>query len=131
MPVLFDHDCRIIQDFFVCLHTNCEPKRHGRQGEMAMAGARHHLERCRHVSYHHDGDRTPACVGQAYHTFLTDNGFRDYYKPADILFDACAEGRLLILSPWPYDSGKQHISRTDCVALNAMAEEIAEQGTKS
>ena len=55
---------------------------------------------------------------------LTDNGFRDYYKPADVLFDACAEGRLLILSPWPYDGGKRHISRADCVALNAMAEEI-------
>ena len=56
---------------------------------------------------------------------LTDNGFRDYYKPTDILFDACAAGRLLILSPWSYDSGKRHISRADCVALNAMAEEIA------
>ena len=55
---------------------------------------------------------------------LTDNGFRDYYKPADILFDACAVGRLLILSPWPYDGGKRHISRSECVALNAMAEEI-------
>ena len=55
---------------------------------------------------------------------LTDNGFRDYYKPSDTLFDACAAGRLLILSPWPYDGGKRHISRADCVALNAMAEEI-------
>jgi len=55
---------------------------------------------------------------------LTDNGFRDYYKPADMLFDACAAGRLLILSPWPYDSGKRHISRADCMALNAIAEEI-------
>ena len=55
---------------------------------------------------------------------LTDNGFRDYYKPADSLFDACAGGRLLILSPWPYDGGKRNISRADCVALNAMAEEI-------
>ena len=55
---------------------------------------------------------------------LTDNGFRDYYKPADILFDACAAGRLLILSPWPYDGGKRHISRADCVALNTMAEDI-------
>lgn len=41
-----------------------------------------------------------------------------------LLFDACAAGRLLILSPWPYDGGKRHISRADCVALNAMAEEI-------
>ena len=55
---------------------------------------------------------------------LTDNGFRDYYKPADELFNACAAGRLLILSPWPYDEGKRHISRSECVALNAMAEDI-------
>ena len=55
---------------------------------------------------------------------LADNGFRDYYKPSDALFDACAAGRVLILSPWPYDANKRHISRADCVALNAMAEEI-------
>lgn len=55
---------------------------------------------------------------------LADNGFRDYYKPVDELFDACAAGRLLILSPWIYDEEKRHISRSECVALNAMAEEI-------
>lgn len=58
---------------------------------------------------------------------LADNGFRDYYKPIDCLFDGCAAGRVLILSPWPYDSGKRHISREECVALNAMAEEICRQ----
>ena len=58
---------------------------------------------------------------------LADNGFRDYYKPSDTLFDACAAGRLLILSPWAYDPGKRHISRADCVALNAMAEEFCRQ----
>ena len=65
---------------------------------------------------------------QEQHPFilLTDNGFRDYYKPADALFEACAAGRLLILSPWPYDEGKRHISRSECVALNAMAEVICE-----
>lgn len=57
--------------------------------------------------------------------YLADNGFRDYYKPADGLFDAVAAGKMLILSPWAYDAGKRHISRTDCIALNAMAEEIA------
>ena len=57
---------------------------------------------------------------------LTDNGFRDYYKPSDVLFDACAAGRVLILSPWQYDAGKRHISRADCVALNNMAEEIVQ-----
>ena len=55
---------------------------------------------------------------------LADNGFRDYYKPIDILFDACASGRVLILSPWAYDANKRHISRAECVALNTMAEEI-------
>ena len=63
---------------------------------------------------------------QEQHPFilLTDNGFRDYYKHADALFEASAAGRLLILSPWQYDDGKRHISRSECVALNAMAEEI-------
>lgn len=55
---------------------------------------------------------------------LADNGFREYYKPVDSLFDACAAGRVLILSPWPYNANKRHISRADCMALNAMAEEI-------
>lgn len=55
---------------------------------------------------------------------LTDNGFRDYYKPTDALFDAVAAGRLLILSPWPYDPTKRGISRSECVALNGMAADI-------
>ena len=58
---------------------------------------------------------------------LADNGFREYYKPSDALFDACSAGRVLILSPWPYDAGKRHISREECVALNGMAEEICNQ----
>lgn len=56
--------------------------------------------------------------------YLADNGFRDYYKPSDVLFDAVAAGRVLILSPWEYDPSKKHISRADCVALNSMAEQI-------
>ena len=58
---------------------------------------------------------------------LADNGFRDYYKPSDALFDACAAGRVLILSPWPYNVEKRKISREECVALNGMAEEICNQ----
>ena len=56
---------------------------------------------------------------------LADNGFRDYYKPSANLFDGVAAGRVLILSPWEYDATKRHISRADCMELNAMAEEIA------
>ena len=56
--------------------------------------------------------------------YIADNGFGDYFKPSDLLFDAVAEGRLLILSPWPYDPDKHHVTRTDCVAMNKMAEDI-------
>ena len=56
--------------------------------------------------------------------YLADNGFRDYYKPQDNLFDAVAAGRALILSPWDYDPTKRHVSRAECVEMNNMAEEI-------
>ena len=56
--------------------------------------------------------------------YIADNGFRDYYKPGDGLFDAVAAGRVLILSPWEYDPSKRHVTRPECVAMNQMAEEI-------
>ena len=56
--------------------------------------------------------------------YIADNGFRDYYKPSDGLFDSVAAGRVLILSPWEYDPAKRHVSRAECVAMNQMAEEI-------
>ena len=59
--------------------------------------------------------------------YLAENGFKDYYKPSALLFDAVADNRLLILSPWPYDPSRKHVSRADCIALNAMAEEICAQ----
>ena len=59
--------------------------------------------------------------------YLTDNGFRDYYKPQDSLFGAVARKQVLILSPWEYDADKKHISREECVAMNRMAEEICKE----
>ncbi len=56
--------------------------------------------------------------------YIAANGFRDYYKPADGLFDAVADGRMLILSPWEYDADKHHVSREECVLMNRIAEEI-------
>ena len=38
--------------------------------------------------------------------------------------DSVAAGRVLIVSRWPYDERKRHISRSECVAPNGMAEEI-------
>ena len=57
--------------------------------------------------------------------YIADNGFGQYFKPSDALFDAVADGRLLILSPWTYDSRKKHVARAECVEMNKMAEEIA------
>ena len=56
--------------------------------------------------------------------YIADNGFRDYYKPQENLFDAVANKKALILSPWDYDPHKKHVSRAECVAMNQMAEEI-------
>ena len=56
--------------------------------------------------------------------YIADNGFSRYFKPSDALFDAVAEGCLLLLSPWPYDSGKKRVTREECVAMNNMAEDI-------
>ena len=57
--------------------------------------------------------------------YIADNGFRDYYKPQDSLFDAVARKQVLILSPWEYDPHKKQVTRNECVEMNKMAEEIA------
>ena len=56
--------------------------------------------------------------------YIADNGFGQYYKPSAALFDAVAAGRMLILSPWPFDPKKRHVTRAECVLMNHMAEEI-------
>lgn len=60
--------------------------------------------------------------------YIADNGFRDYYKPQDSLFDAVARKEVLILSPCEYDPSKRHVNRAECVAMNQMAEEICALG---
>ena len=55
---------------------------------------------------------------------IADNGFGEYYKPADGLFEAVAAGQVMILSPWEYDPQKRHVTREECVVMNKMAEEI-------
>ena len=57
--------------------------------------------------------------------YLASNGFGDYYRPQGDLFEAVAAGEVLILSPWIHDPEKKKISRSECVQLNALAEEIA------
>ena len=59
-----------------------------------------------------------------YIIYLSDNGFGNYFKPSDLLFDAVDAGNVLILSPFPHDPSKRGITRPECVALNGMAADI-------
>lgn len=52
---------------------------------------------------------------------LQENGFTEMTKPAGSRFDACAEGRLLILSPWEHHNQRMNVSRGQCLSLNEMA----------
>lgn len=57
---------------------------------------------------------------------LRENGFPKLYKPAGEGFYACAEGRLLQVCPWEYHFDRRTITREQCLALNRLAEDIAE-----
>ena len=55
---------------------------------------------------------------------LLDNGLDPISKPSGERFRACAEGRLLLLSPFPHRNNHITISRTTCEMLNALAWDI-------
>lgn len=55
---------------------------------------------------------------------LLTNGFPPHYKPPGRYFDACADGRLLMVAPFPHQRSKQTITREQCLALNEWARAI-------
>ena len=55
---------------------------------------------------------------------LQENGFAPLAKPGGRRFDACAQGRLLLLAPWEYHNERRDIKRSQCHALNDMAAAI-------
>ena len=57
---------------------------------------------------------------------LQENGFTELAKPGGARFDACAEGRLLILAPWEHRNRRLTINRSQCLSLNDMARAICE-----
>lgn len=59
---------------------------------------------------------------------IVENGFTDYTKPSGEQFDACAEGRLLLLAPWEHHTDNRKLTQQQCQAMNLMAIEI-QQGT--
>ena len=52
---------------------------------------------------------------------LLPNGFSPYYKPQGHYFEACGEGRLLFLTPYPYSTQKVVLTRSVCNYLNVLA----------
>jgi hypothetical protein len=61
---------------------------------------------------------------------LKNMGFSKYEKPSGKLFEACAEGRLLLLAPaaWPYQTQAKPMTRFDAIALNRIAQWLAGDG---
>lgn len=57
---------------------------------------------------------------------LTDQGFEARFKPKGRNFDLCAEGRLLLLAPWPENFGRKSTSGyTEFHKMNDLAQAIS------
>ena len=56
--------------------------------------------------------------------FLTPWGFTKFSKPGHQYFEACSEGRFLILAPWEHQNEKIHLTRAMCLTLNRMTQQI-------
>ncbi len=57
---------------------------------------------------------------------LKNKGFSPFTKPSGVQFDACAEGRLLMLAPaaWPYSPEQKALTRIEACVLNRLAQLI-------
>ena len=55
------------------------------------------------------------------------NGFTPLSKPKGEQFDACAEGRLLMLSNWPHSNERITLTAWDCQQMNLMAQELSHE----
>ena len=55
---------------------------------------------------------------------LQENGFAPLAKPGGRRFNACAEGRLLLLAPWEHHNDKRVIKHSQCLDLNEMVRTI-------
>ena len=58
---------------------------------------------------------------------LLDNGLDPLSKPSGERFLACAEGRLLLLSPFPHRNNRITVTRATCEQLNGLAWDIARE----
>lgn len=59
---------------------------------------------------------------------LRNEGFEERFKPQGIEFELCAEGRLLLLAPWPEALNRAVVTRRQALAMNSLAEKLAAIG---
>lgn len=57
---------------------------------------------------------------------IVENGFTPLSKPHGEQFEACAQGRLLMLSPWEHHNEKRKLTAEHCRQMNLMALELCE-----
>ena len=58
--------------------------------------------------------------------FLTPWGFNSFSRPGHQYYEACSEGRFLILAPWEHQNERVNLTRAMCNELNEMAQELAD-----
>ena len=80
-----------------------------------------------------DGERQIAreALAAGYRLVTMHNkGFSKFQKPSGRYFDACAEGRLLMLAPvaWPYQPNEKPMTRADATAMNRLCQWLAGDG---
>lgn len=56
--------------------------------------------------------------------FLSPSGFNEYSRSGNRFYEACAEGRFLILAPWPHNNRETPLTRQMCLELNAMVKAL-------
>lgn len=57
---------------------------------------------------------------------ITKNELGEKFKPAKMLFDLCAEGRLLIISTW-HGRNQESMTRAEAMAMNDLAEKLSRE----
>ena len=66
-------------------------------------------------------------IAQSYPvTLIADNGFPDIYHPSEVRIQMCAEGHLLLVSPWLYHyrAADEMITVAECKTMNCIAQAI-------
>ena len=66
-------------------------------------------------------------IAQSYPvTLIADNGFPEIYHPSEVRIQMCAEGLLLLVSPWQYHyrAADEMITVAECKTMNCIAQAI-------